>query len=225
MTVFDEASGEHSLLDSMRLLADQYRQARPGFVAKEHAAYPASYEKARAGQVPRLPGRIVLDLAGLPAAANLTGISRVQLELARGFAALAAQGLMEFAVTAFDGDDFRPAQLTDTASAAKPWGTQVADGSFAFRPGDQLLLVEMRPTFLEGILPRLVAARRAGAMSGRTLRHGLPGLAQSVPAGGEPGGLRVTHRLARSRLSSLSDLHEGFERCAPAAHRLDQSRL
>jgi alpha-1,2-rhamnosyltransferase len=160
---FEEASGKYSLIDCIHLTAAKYRAARPGFQVYEQPEFSKLLEKARSNVFSYPLRRLVIDLTGLRGG-KLTGISRVQLELARQLVAMAKITGDAVVLVGFNGTFFQEYILTDMETMAPTYGFKATGVPIKFRRGDQFLLVWATFLSLEEFFSAIHHARRAGAV-------------------------------------------------------------
>jgi glycosyltransferase involved in cell wall biosynthesis len=160
---FEEASGQYSLMDCIHLTAAKYQTARPEFHVDEQPAFPELLDKTRSNTFSYPLRRLILDISNLLRQWNLTGIGRVELELARQLVAMAKITGDIVALTAFDGKVFQEYVLVDMALMAPTYGLKATGVPVHFRPGDQFLLIELNFSDMEKFFTAIYQARRAGA--------------------------------------------------------------
>ena len=160
---FEEASGQYSLMDCIHLTAAKFQTARPEFHVDEQAAFPELLDKTRSNTFSYPLRRLILDISNLLRNWNLTGIGRVELELARQFVAMAKITGDIVALAAFDGKVFQEYTLVDMALMAPTYGLKATGASIHFRSGDQFLLTELNFSDMEKFFTAIYQARRAGA--------------------------------------------------------------
>ena len=160
---FEEESGQYSLMECIHLAGAKYRAARQGFRVDEQSGFPELLDEARRNTFHYPLRRIILDVSNLLRQWNLTGIGRVELELARQFMAMASITGDAVALTAFDGKGFQEYALIDMEVMAPTYGLKATGAPIHFRPGDQFLLVELNFAKMEEFFTAIYQARRAGA--------------------------------------------------------------
>jgi glycosyltransferase involved in cell wall biosynthesis len=178
--IIDEKSGQYSLTECIRLTEAKYANARQAFVAHEAAEFPKLLAKAKQGLLKSPSRRIVMDVSGFVHQPSLTGVGRVELELARQFVAMANENGQEIVFTAFDGQAFQKRQLT----AEPPFEFEPAGKAMQFRPGDHFLLIVMRVGELDEFFSAIYHARRAGAVI-NFLIHDLIPIVNTTMAGND----------------------------------------
>lgn len=178
--IIEEKSGQYSLMECIRLTEMKYATARQSFAASEAAEFPEFLAKAKQGLLKFPPRRIVMDVSGFVHQPSLTGVGRVELELARQFVAMASANGQEILFTAFDGKAFQIRQLT----AEAPFEFLPTGKAMQFRPGDHFLLIVMRIGELDEFFSAIYHARRAGAVI-NYLIHDLIPIANTIMAGNE----------------------------------------
>ena len=160
---FDEASGQYSLMDCIHLTAAKFQTARAEFHVEEQPAFPELLDKTRNNTFSYPLRRLILDISNLLRQWNLTGIGRVELELARQLVAMAKITGDIVALTAFDGKVFQEYALVDIALMAPTYGLKATGAPIHFRSGDQFLLIELNFSDMEKFFTAIYQARRAGA--------------------------------------------------------------
>ena len=160
---FEEESGQYSLFECIQLTEAKYAAARHEFVVDEKPAYPAFLDAARGNTFQYPLRRLILDVSNLVRKWNLTGIGRVELELARQFLAVAKISGDAVALTVFDGEVFQEYALNDMQAMAPAYGLKATGAAMQFRPGDSFLLVEMNFAKMENFFTAIYLAQRAGA--------------------------------------------------------------
>lgn len=158
--IIDEKSGQYSLMECIRLTEAKYANARLSFTISDPAAFPEFLAKAKKGLLKSPSHRLVMDVSGFVHQPSLTGVGRVELELARQFVAMAGENGQEIVFTAFDGKAFQMRQLT----AEPPFEFRPTGTAMQFRPGDHFLLIVMRVGELDEFFSAIYHARRAGAV-------------------------------------------------------------
>jgi glycosyltransferase involved in cell wall biosynthesis len=161
---FEVESGAYSLMDSIRLTSAKFQEARPGFQIDESPAFPKLLQKARNNTFAYPLRRLILDVRSLLRSPNLTGVGRVELELARQFVAMAKITGDAVVLTSFNGRFFQEYTLTDMEMMAPTYGLKTAGAPVKFGSGDQFLLVEMHFAEMEEFFTAIYQARRAGAV-------------------------------------------------------------
>jgi glycosyltransferase involved in cell wall biosynthesis len=159
---FEEASGKYSLMDCINLTAAKFQAARPAFQVDEQPAFPKLLEKARNNTFSYPLRRLILDISELLRQSNLTGIARVELELARQFVALAKITGDAVVLAAFNGKFFQEYMLVDMEVMTPTYGLKTTGAPINFRPGDQFLLIWAVFFKPEEFFAAIYNARRAG---------------------------------------------------------------
>ncbi len=159
---FEEASGKYSLMDCINLTAAKFQAARPAFQVDEQPAFPKLLEKARNNTFSYPLRRLILDISELLRQSNLTGIARVELELARQFVALAKITGDAVVLAAFNGKFFQEYMLVDMEVMTPTYGLKTTGAPVNFRPGDQFLLIWAVFFKPEEFFAAIYNARRAG---------------------------------------------------------------
>ena len=161
---FEEASGQYSLMECIHLTGANYRAARQEFRVDEQSAFPELLAQARRSTFRYPLRRLILDVSNLLRQWNLTGIGRVELELARQFVAMAEFTGDPVVLTAFDGKVFQEYALIDLEVMAPTYGLKPVGAAIHFGHGDQFLLVELNFVKMEEFFTAIYNARRAGAI-------------------------------------------------------------
>ncbi len=152
---FEENSGQYSLHECLKLTEDKYVRARPGFIPAENPDYPEFLAQARRSNFQYPLRRLVMDVSGFVRQQRLTGVGRVELDLARQFAATAAESGHGLLFTAFEGGRFNIYELSGgNRDRFTPTGT-----AMQFRRGDYFLLVVVRIDVLEEFFTAIYQAR------------------------------------------------------------------
>lgn len=178
--IIEEKSGQYSLMECIRLTEAKYANARQQFTVDESAAFPEFLEKAKQGLLKSPPRRLVMDVSGVARQSSPTGMGRVELQLARQFAAMAAEESQEIAFTVFDGKAFQTCQL----AAEPPFEFKPTGAALQFRPGDHFLMVEMLAGEIDAFFSAIYHARRAGAVINYMI-HDLIPIVNTSMAGNE----------------------------------------
>ncbi|MDO8352446.1 MAG: glycosyltransferase [Aestuariivirga sp.] len=162
---FEEASGKYSLMDCVHLTSAKFQAARPAVHVDEQPAFPALLQKARNNIFSYPLRRLVLDISELLGRPNLTGIGRVELELARQFVAMAKTTGDAVVLTGFNGTFFQEYTLADMETMAPTYGLKTSGAPVHFGPADQFLVSHLNLTQMEKVLAAIYRARRAGAVA------------------------------------------------------------
>jgi glycosyltransferase involved in cell wall biosynthesis len=161
---FEEASGKYSLMDCIHLTAAKFQAARPSVRVDEEPAFPKLLDKAR-GIIFSYPlRRLVFDVSQLLGRADLTGIGRVELELARQLVALAKITGDAVVLTGFNGTFFQEYTMVDMESMAPTHGLTTMGAPVRFGSRDQLLVGYMNLAQMEKFLAAIHRARSTGAI-------------------------------------------------------------
>ena len=161
---FEVESGAYSLMDCIYLTGANFQAARPGFKIDESPSFPKLLQKARDNTFAYPLRRLILDISSLLRSWNLTGVGRVELELARQFVAMARITGDAVVLTGFNGEFFQEYTLADMEMMAPTYGLETAGAPIRFGSGDQFLLVEMNFAEMEKFFTAIHQARRAGAV-------------------------------------------------------------
>ncbi len=161
---FEVESAEYSLMDCIHLTSANFQAARPGFQVDERPDFPEFLDKARNGAVSYPLRRLIVDISSLLRSWNLTGVGRVELELARQFVAMAETTGDAVVLTGFNGRFFQEYAMADMEMMAPTYGLKSTGAPVNFGPGDQFLLIEMHFAEMEKFFTAIYQARRAGAV-------------------------------------------------------------
>ncbi len=153
-----------TILERIRFTAEEFQRRRPDFKVKPFASFARFMATAKNARPEPFPGRFVLDITSTVSVDQPTAVQRVELELARAFAALAHEQNFGLSFVAYRDGHFVPYIMEDDQVMVKPFGFTVQEGDFQFRPGDAFLIVEMLSGDTEGFLNAVVDARKAGAV-------------------------------------------------------------
>lgn len=158
---FEEASGAYSLLECIRLTEAGYQRSRPGFTPPENRAFADFLAQAKYAEGSKLQGRIAFDVTFLLKLDRVTGVQRVAFELARSFLEMSKVGGLEFFLIGLNGTFFEVYESTPNEYGLwfRPAGKTVD-----FRPGDQVLVVDMMQTGYEDFFHAGFRARKSGAV-------------------------------------------------------------
>lgn len=161
---FEEASGKYSLMDCIHLASAKFQTTRPGVKVDEQPAFPELLEKARNNIFSYPLRRLVFDISELLGQPDLTGIGRVELELARRLVAMAKITGDAVVLTGFNGTFFQEYTLVDMEAMAPAYGLKTTGAPIHFGSTDQFLVGHMNFAQMEKILAAIYRARRAGAV-------------------------------------------------------------
>jgi glycosyltransferase involved in cell wall biosynthesis len=160
---FEEESGKYSLMDCIHLTSAKFHAARPAVHIDEQPAFPKLLDKARNNVFSYPLRRLVFDISELLERPELTGIGRVELELARQLVALAKITGDAVVLTAFNGTFFQEYTLVDMETMAPTYGLKTNGAPIHFSAADQFLVGHMKIVQMEKFLAAIHRARRAGA--------------------------------------------------------------
>ena len=196
---FAEASGQFALYECIREVEARYARARPTFIAPESGSFAELLTAAKGGGLVLPSRRLVVDVSSSVNQKKPTGVGRVELELARQFAAMAGQNNQEIVFTAFDGRVFQIHELAgENRSSLTPTGT-----AMRFRPGDHFLLVVMRLDVLDEYFTAIYhQAKRNGAIIDFMI-HDLIPLTNLEAMGGEA--VTVNYLIGFSQVLRFAD--------------------
>lgn len=160
---FEEASGKYSLMDCIHLTSAKFQAARPTIHVGEQPAFAGILDKARNNTFSYPLRRLVFDISELLGRPELTGIGRVELELARQLMAMAKITGDAVVFAAFNGTFFQEYTLVDMEIMAPTYGLTTTGAPVHFGSGDQLVVGYMNFSQMEKFLAAIHRARRAGA--------------------------------------------------------------
>ena len=158
---YEEASGAYSLPDCIRLTEANYWRSRPAFVPPENPAFADFLAREKTGEGSKPRGRIAFDVTNLLKADRVTGIQRVALELARSFLDMSKAGGLEIYFIGLNDTFFEVYER----SPDEQWPQFRPTGQTAeFRPGDQVLVVDVIRNGYEKFFHAVYRARKSGAV-------------------------------------------------------------
>jgi glycosyltransferase involved in cell wall biosynthesis len=179
---FEEASGKYSLMDCIHLTSAKFQAARPSVHVDEKLDFPELLDKARNNIFSYPLRRLVFDISELLGRPDLTGIGRVELELARQLVAMAKITGDAVVLTGFNGTFFQEYTLVDMDSMAPTYGLKTTGAPVRFDPADQFLVGHISFSQMEKFLAAIHRARSTGTVV-TFMVHDIFPIANSLMAG------------------------------------------